>query len=178
MTSISPSKHIEEFTRNKPNNIALDSLERLLAYYHESKLLDLHAILLGGTNIITPAFVAQLEQRHHKSPTLLSQSPDAMSASSTKATIVLTELNQDSIITPSMLGPNVKLVVDLGFDVETKQGDLDPDVLDMEGLKVVPTPGGVLPVLLWVMMERSILARDRLVREEELEETTGCCVVS
>lgn len=168
MTSISPSKHIEEFTRNKPNNIALDSLERLLAYYHESKLLDLHAILLGGTNIITPAFVAQLTNRHHKSPS------DAISAS---PTIVLTELNQDSIITPKMLGPNVKLVVDLGFDVETKQGDLDPDVLDLEGLKVVPTPGGVLPVLLWVMMERTIRARDRLMREEESGES-GCCVVS
>lgn len=174
MNSISPEKHIEEFTHGNPNNIALEALERLLANYQKSGLLDLHTILLGGTNIITRAFVKQLALRHGKSTTL-SNVPEDISTHR-QDTILITELNHDSVITPEMLGSRVKLVVDLGFDVETKQGDLDPDVLDIEGLTVVPTPGGVLPVLLWVMMERTIRARERM--ENADTGVAGCCAVS
>lgn len=158
MASVAPSKHIEEFARGRANNIALDALTRLLDSYCKGWMLDLNILLLGGLNIITPEFKAQLKRRRQCVPSL--QDLDLSPAQDD--TVIITELNHGHIIKPDMLGPAIKLVVDLGFDPDTKQGDLHPDVLNLDGLLAVPTPGGVLPVLLWTMMERTIRARDRL----------------
>lgn len=174
MDSVAPHKHIEEFDRGKPNNIAVDGLTRLLNSYGRAWMLELNIILLGGTNIITPGFKAELTRRHKHVQIMPKIQTARMNPK--HETIIITELNKGGIIKPEMLGPAIKLVVDLGFDVDTKVGDLDADVLDMEDLLVVPTPGGVLPVLLWIMMERTIKARDQLDRLELLC-LPGCSVV-
>jgi methylenetetrahydrofolate dehydrogenase (NADP+)/methenyltetrahydrofolate cyclohydrolase len=179
MNRIIPTKHIEEFTSGGPSNIALESLERLLAFYNQSRLLDLPTVLLGGENIITKNFTSQLRGRYPSSATTTTADlpPEKRII---HAAIVITEMNNSGAITPGILGSQVKLVVDLGFDPHTKKGDLDPEVLDMEGLRVVPTPGGVLPVLLWIMMERTIKAREKLEKERGQWEGNccllGCCV--
>ncbi|KAI5356828.1 putative tetrahydrofolate dehydrogenase/cyclohydrolase [Septoria linicola] len=162
MASVVPIKHIEEFSVEKSNNIAYDGLYRLLRSYGRAWMLDLDVVLLGGTNIITPGFRSQLRRQHKHVGAL--QTLDPIPQGSKYDTIIITELNRGGIIKPHMLGPSVRLVVDLGFDVKSKVGDLDPEVLDMDDLEVVPTPHGVLPVLLWTMMERTIKARDHLVR--------------
>nr|POF26419.1 bifunctional protein fold [Quercus suber] len=164
MGSVASQKHVEEFMRCRASNIAMDALTRLLVYHHRRWMFDLNIILLGGTNIITAQFKDELKHRHmnfDKSVQVLSKLEPAKLRPK-HDTIIITELNQGCIITADMLGPAVKLVIDLGFDPDTKMGDLDPDVLEIDDLLVVPTPGGVLPVLLWIMMERTIRARDHI----------------
>lgn len=174
MSSVIPVKHIEEFSVECSNNIAYNALYRLLETYGRPWMLDLDIVLLGGTNIITPGFISQL-RRHHKHVQSL-QALDTVSLIPKHDTIIITELNKGGIIKPDMLGPSVRLVVDLGFDVKSKVGDLDPDVFDLDDLDIVPTPHGVLPVLLWTMMERTIKARDRLVRSR-LHCSPNCVVL-
>lgn len=175
MNSVAPYKHIEELSRGKRNNIAVDGLSRLLNSYGKAWMLELNIILLGGTNIITSGFKAELARKHKHVqvvPTLESATMDPK-----HDTIIITELNKGGVIKPEMLGPAIRLIVDLGFDVDTKAGDLDADILDMEDLLVVPTPGGVLPVLLWIMMERTINARDDQLGRSNLLCLPSCSVV-
>nr|POF12680.1 bifunctional protein fold [Quercus suber]POF12683.1 bifunctional protein fold [Quercus suber] len=176
MDSVRPQKHVEEFTHRKASNIALDGLIRLLTTYHRNWMLNLNIIMLGGTNIITPQFKAELKRRHRHFDEKVQLLSEPARLDPGHDTIVVTELNKGGIVTPDMLGPAIKLVVDVGFDPDTKTGDLDPDVLDVNGLVVVPTPGGVLPVLLWIMMERTIKARDQSERSRALCGLSGCAV--
>ncbi|KAK1691020.1 hypothetical protein BDP55DRAFT_701265 [Colletotrichum godetiae] len=170
MNSIHTKKHIEEYAKGYAANIALDGLRRLLDVYHKAWMLDLTIVLLGGTNIITPGFKADL-QRHLPHVEILEMLGGKIrDIDSKRHVIVMTELNKGGIIKPSMIGPGVKLVVDLGFDVVTKTGDLDPGVHDISNLVVVPTPGGVLPVIIWVMMERTIKSK------AHLESSRNCCL--
>lgn len=173
MDSVAPVKHVEEFTQGKADNIAVDALTRLLQTYGKAWMLDLNIILLGGLNIITPAFKEQLKLRHKQ--VQVAQTLESGMLDTKHDTIIITELNHGHIIKPDMLGSAIKLVVDLGFDPDTKEGDLDPEVLDVEDLFVIPTPGGVLPVLLWTMMERTIKARDRLERSQ-ISCAPGCTI--
>lgn len=156
MYSINRQKHVEEYAGGNASNIALDAVKRLLAAYHKVWMLDLDIVILGGTNIITPGFKAELKRRFQFVEMLPKWEGTMIDRK--RQTIVMTELNRGGVIKPSMLGPGVKLVIDLGFDVDTKTGDLDPEVHEMNGLMVVPTPGGALPIILWLMMERTIRA--------------------
>ncbi|OHE99005.1 hypothetical protein CORC01_05695 [Colletotrichum orchidophilum] len=171
MDSIHIIKHIEEFAKGYATNIAVDALRRLLDAYHKAWMLDLTIVLLGGTNIITPGFKADLK-RHLPHVDILEMLGDGMSEiNPQRHTVVMTELNKGGIIKPSMIGPGVKLIVDLGFDVITKMGDLYPGVHDIRDLVVVPTPGGVLPVIIWLMMERTIKAKACL------KSSRSCCLL-
>ncbi|KZL67306.1 methylenetetrahydrofolate dehydrogenase (NADP(+)), partial [Colletotrichum tofieldiae] len=124
MYNINRQKHIEECTRGKDSNIAVDGVERLLDAYHKVQMLDLYIIILGGTNIITPEFKAELKHRFQYVKIL--STLEGTTIDCKRNTVIMTELNKGGIIKPTMLGPNVKLIIDLGFDVDTKTGDLDP----------------------------------------------------
>ncbi|KAK1564089.1 uncharacterized protein LY79DRAFT_530569 [Colletotrichum navitas] len=153
MYSIKRAKHIEEYAESKRTNIAVDGVMRLLTAYHKLWMLDLNIIILGGTNIITPEFQAEIKRQHSHVETPSKWEETKINGK--HSTVLITELNKGGIIKSTMLGPSVKLVIDLGFDVISKIGDLDPRV-QCKDLIVVPTPGGVLPIVLWLMMERTI----------------------
>ncbi|KAK2778007.1 methylenetetrahydrofolate dehydrogenase (nadp(+)) [Colletotrichum kahawae] len=157
MSSISRRKHIEEHLQGESSNIAVDGVVRLLAPHRKSHMLDLSIVLLGGTNIITAGFKAELKKRYPRVE--MFKTPEEAKLVDRDGLVVMTELNKGGIVHPEMLGPGVELVVDLGFDVNTKMGDLDPRVFDVDGLMVIPTPGGVLPVIIWLMMERTIKSK-------------------
>ncbi|KAF3797647.1 Bifunctional protein FolD [Colletotrichum gloeosporioides] len=140
MGSISRQKHIEECVQGDSSNIAVDGVVRLLASYRKADMLDLSIVLLGGTNIITPGFKAELKNRYPRIE--MFKTPEEAKLVNRDGVVVMTELNKGGIIQPEMLGPGVELVIDLGFDINTKMGDLDPRVFDVDGLMVVPTPGG------------------------------------
>ncbi|WYZ35518.1 hypothetical protein EsH8_X_000165 [Colletotrichum jinshuiense] len=132
MYSITRQKHVEEYAGGNASNIALDAVKRLLAAYHKVWMLDLDIVILGGTNIITPGFKAELKRRFQFVEMLPKWEGTMIDRK--RQTIVMTELNRGGVIKPSMLGPGVKLVIDLGFDVDTKTGDLDPEVYEMNSL--------------------------------------------
>ncbi|KAK1990584.1 Aminoacid dehydrogenase-like protein [Colletotrichum falcatum] len=153
MYSIKRTKHVEEYTESKPSNIAVEGVVRLLAAYHKAWMLDLNVIILGGTNIITPGFKAELKRYHQRVETFSKW--EEIRINRKHNTVLISELNKGGIIKPNMLSPRVKLVIDLGFDVISKMGDVD-QMVQIRDLIIVPTPGGVLPIILWLMMERTI----------------------
>ncbi|CAI0649172.1 unnamed protein product [Colletotrichum noveboracense] len=175
MGSISRRKHVEERLQGQPSNIAVDGVVRLLASYRKADMLDLSIVLLGGTNIITPGFKAELKKRYPRIE--MFKTPEEAKLVNRDGVIVMTELNKGGIIQPEMLGPGVELVIDLGFDINTKMGDLDPRVFDVDGLMVVPTPGGVLPVIIWLMMERTIKNMSRRRASRSIWLRKGCAQI-
>lgn len=181
-------KNIEEYTKCQISNIAADALVRLLARY---RLLDLaqqsRIQIVGFGNIITKDFIEQVKRQfpYVTAPKDFDLSYDASNdshealeklAQAPRASIIISELHRGpGFIKASMVKPEVSVLVDLGFYVTEKGviGDVSHSLFDRSDLAIAPTPGGVLPILLWIMMERTIKAK-QMIAKEELERC--CCV--
>ncbi|TWU71168.1 hypothetical protein ED733_002903 [Metarhizium rileyi] len=169
MASVSPAKQIEEYCEGRASNVAADALGRLLSKHgrHRRALCRSAIHIVGFGNVITNGFVSHMRRCYPRvsySPGL----PEAGGAAQRDASqeVLITELHRGPrYVKPRMIRPEVGVVVDLGFYASEKGfivGDLDRAVLERDGLAVAPTPGGMLPILLWVMMERTIRAAERL----------------
>ncbi|KFG87451.1 Methylenetetrahydrofolate dehydrogenase (NADP(+)) [Metarhizium anisopliae] len=181
MASIDPDKHIEEYCEGQPSNIAADALCRLLSKHGRSRVLCESVVHVVGFGIITDGFTSHM--RHHYprvsvSPNLPKVTGDAKPGSEhvDRPAVLITELHRGpGFIKPRMIRPDVRVIIDLGF-YSTEQGvivgDLDHTVFEKDELAVAPTPGGVLPVLPWLMMERTIRAKRLLTRKE----SRFCCL--
>ncbi|KAL6912656.1 hypothetical protein FSST1_010416 [Fusarium sambucinum] len=181
MASINPIKNIEEYTEGQPDNIAADALVRLLARYELLQSAQQAKIqIVGFGNIITKAFIQQLKQQfpyvswsRDFNPSI-DAGEEEHEAKAPRASIIISELHRGpGVIKPSMVKPEVSVLVDLGFYVTEKGviGDVSHSLFDRSDLAIAPTPGGVLPILLWIMMERTIKAKQILAKEEQ----QGCC---
>ena len=172
MGSVSKAKHIEEYTGGRPDNIASDSMVRLISKYNRQDLLKTGRVRIAGHgNIVTDEFIDEMRRTYPRvrtSPDWPVPKLDAERESMLEAdggikdTVLITELQHGGgYITPAMVGPSVEMIIDLGFHIvkEAKMGDADPELLERDGLAISPTPGGMLPVLIWVMMERTIKAK-------------------
>ncbi|KAF4946008.1 hypothetical protein FGADI_11512 [Fusarium gaditjirri] len=189
MGYIDPVKNIEEYDKGQVDNIAADALVRLLARYgllESAQQARIH--IAGFGNIITKEFINQMKRQFP----YVSASKDfdlSYDASQHKhealekeiqrprTSIIISELHRGpGFIKASMVKPEVSVLVDLGFYVTEKGviGDVSHSLFDRSDLAIAPTPGGVLPILLWVMMERTIKARQMITKEE----VRGCCCLT
>ncbi|ESU17367.1 hypothetical protein FGSG_10624 [Fusarium graminearum PH-1] len=159
MRSINPIKNIEEYAKGRANNIAADALVRLLTKYGLRESAQQARIqIVGFGNIITKEFIKQMK----------SQFP-YMEVEAPRDSIIISELHRGpGFIKSSMVKSEVSVLVDLGFYVTEKGvlGDVSHVLFDRSSLAIAPTPGGVLPILLWIMMERTIKAKNLTMKEE------------
>ncbi|KHN96438.1 methenyltetrahydrofolate cyclohydrolase [Metarhizium album ARSEF 1941] len=171
MAAIDPRKHVEEYRDGRASNIAADAVGRLLSSHGRRGALRRSAVHVAGAgNIVTDGFTAHMRRRYP----WVSASPGLRQLVAAehggRPVVLITELHRGAgHVTPGMVRPEVRIVIDLGFYLSrggVAAGDLDHAVLAMDGLAVAPTPGGVLPILPWLMMERTIRAARRLAREE------------
>ncbi|KAG8420957.1 hypothetical protein J3458_002868 [Metarhizium acridum] len=175
MASISPDKHVEEYCEGQPSNIAADALGRLLSEHGRSRVLCQSVVhVVGFGNIITDSFTSHM-RRHYPRVSVSPSLPKVTSEQVDRPAVLITELHRGpGFIKPCMIRPEVRVIIDLGF-YSTEEGivvgDVDHAVFEKNGLAVAPTPGGVLPVLPWLMMERTIRAKRLLTRKE----SRFCC---
>ncbi|KAJ4109691.1 hypothetical protein NW768_012127 [Fusarium equiseti] len=186
MASISPVKNIEEYTKGQADNIAADALVRLIARYGLLRSAQQSKIrIVGFGNIITKEFIQQMKSEFP----YVSASRDfdlsgdteqdeheglQKEAIAPRRSIIISELHRGpGFIKESMVKAEVSVLVDLGFYVTEKGviGDVSHSLFDRSDLAIAPTPGGVLPILLWIMMERTIKAKQLLTKEG----VRGCC---
>ncbi|KAF5664985.1 mitochondrial tetrahydrofolate synthase [Fusarium heterosporum] len=186
MAYINPVKNIEEYSKCQVNNIAADALVRLLAKYQLLGLAQQAKIqIVGFGNVITEEFIKQIKRQFP----YVSASKDwdlsydarqdkyealQKEVKTPRASMIISELHRGpGFIKATMVDPEVSVLVDLGFYVTEKGiiGDVSHSLFDRSDIAIAPTPGGVLPILLWIMMERTIKAK-QIVAAEELE---GCC---
>ncbi|KAK2673995.1 Tetrahydrofolate dehydrogenase/cyclohydrolase [Fusarium oxysporum f. sp. vasinfectum] len=189
MGYIDPVKNIEEYAKCQADNIAADALVRLLARYGLLESAQQARIqIVGFGNIITKEFIKQMKRQFP----YVSASKDfnpSYEASKDKhealqkeveaprASIIISELHRGpGFIKASMVKPEVSVLVDLGFYATEKGviGDVSHSLFDRSDLAIAPTPGGVLPILLWIMMERTIKAKQMIAKEE----LRGCCCLT
>lgn len=180
MASVSPVKSIEEYSEGRSANIAADAFARLLSKYGRLELARRSTIHIAGFgNIITDGFISDIKTYYP----LVSVTPHlprtggktlanhiATERNANQHSVLVSELNQGpGFITLDKVPSDVSVIVDLGFyatEEGTIVGDVDHNVYQEEGLAIAPTPGGLLPILLWVMMERTIRAKRLLVRKK------------
>ncbi|UZP36637.1 hypothetical protein NXS19_004453 [Fusarium pseudograminearum] len=186
MKSINPIKNIEEYAKGRANNIAADALVRLLAKYGLLESAQQARIqIVGFGNIITKEFIKQMKSQfpyvdasRDFDPSYDASKEDLqIQAETPRDSIIISELHRGpGFIKSSMVKPEVSALVDLGFYVTEKGvlGDVSHVLFDRSGLAIAPTPGGVLPILLWIMMERTIKAKN-LITKEEMQ---GCYCVA
>ena len=188
MASINPVKNIEEYTKGQPDNIAADALVRLLAKYGLLRAVQQARIrIVGFGNIITKEFTQQMKRQFPYvswskdfDPCFDSKDEDEDSEEEVQAprrSIVVSELHRGpGFIKESMIKSDVRVLVDLGFYVTEKGviGDVSHSLFDRSDLAIAPTPGGVLPILLWIMMERTIKAKEFIAKEG----MRGCCCLT
>ncbi|ENH62374.1 Bifunctional protein FolD [Fusarium oxysporum f. sp. cubense race 1] len=167
MGYINPVKNIEEYAKCQADNIAADALVRLLARYGLLESAQQARIqIVGFGNIITKEFIKQMKRQF---PYKEVQRP--------RASIIISEMHRGpGFIKASMVKPEVSVLVDLGFYATEKGviGDVSHSLFDRSDLAIAPTPGGVLPILLWIMMERTIKAKQMIAKEE----LRGCCCLT
>lgn len=186
MASIDHVKNIEEYTKGQADNIAADALVRLLARYGLLQpALQAKIRIVGFGNIITKEFIQQMKRQFpyvsaskdfdesfdesknkHEAPQEAIEAP--------RASMIISELHRGpGFIKESMVKSDVRVLVDLGFYVTEKGviGDVSHSLFDRSDLAIAPTPGGVLPILLWIMMERTIKARQIIAQKG----VRGCC---
>ncbi|RGP75972.1 hypothetical protein FSPOR_419 [Fusarium sporotrichioides] len=189
MGYISPVKNIEEYAKGRVNNIAADALVRLLTKYGLLESAQQARIqIVGFGNIITKEFIKQMKRQfsYVSASRDFDPSYDArkdehealqMEVETRRDSIIISELHRGpGFIKSSMVKSEVSVLVDLGFYATEKGviGDVSHSLFDRSSLAIAPTPGGVLPILLWIMMERTIKAKNTITKEE-LE---GChCLV-
>ncbi|KAG8668327.1 hypothetical protein FPOAC2_07615 [Fusarium poae] len=181
MASINPVKNIEEYTQGRPDNIAADALVRLLAKYGLLQSAQQARIrIVGSGNIITKGFIKQMKrqfpfvswsQDFDPSSDASNDKHEALDEdiNAPRASMIISELHRGpGFIKTSMVKPEVSVLVDLGFYVTEKGviGDLSHSLFDRSDLAIAPTPGGVLPILLWIMMERTIKAKQMMAKGE------------
>ncbi|KAM0388252.1 hypothetical protein ACHAQC_009862 [Fusarium culmorum] len=177
MRSINPIKNIEEYAKGRANNIAADALIRLLAKYgllESAQQARIH--IVGFGNIITKEFVKQMKSQFPYvsasrgfDPSYDEHEALRMEGETPRDSIIISELHRGpGFIKSSMVKPEVSVLVDLGFYVTEKGviGDASHALFDRSSLAISPTPGGVLPILLWIMMERTIKAKNLIMKEE------------
>ncbi|KAK2597372.1 hypothetical protein QQS21_005996 [Conoideocrella luteorostrata] len=183
MATISPVKHIEENSADQKSNIAADAFTRLLTKYGKRRLANRSMIHIAGFgNIITDDFIAHMARQYP----FVSATPDLPTGKSNvqngakhdvnnKTAVLVTELHQGpGCITRDKIPPDVKVIIDAGFystEKGTIVGDVDHKAYQDSGLAIAPTPGGLLPILLWLMMERTIRAKRVLKHRESI----SCC---
>ena len=183
MASVNFWKHIEAVSSGEVSDIAADSLTRFLTK-HEYHCQAHHSVIqiAGFGNIITHRFCKQIKNHYkrvietpgfpeHLAGAASNEKQELLSMETSEAVegkrpvLLVTELHRGpGYITGDMIPPEMKVIIDLGNYVTEKGvvGDVNPAVFEREGLALAPTPGGLLPVLLWVMMERTIRAKIEL----------------
>lgn len=183
MASISHFKHIEEYSKGEENNVAADAIIRLFSKYGMHRAAHHAKIQVAGYgNIITDGFNAHMK-RHFPNVDISTSLPRTQTfeqekehkkivhgQSAPRQVILISELHRGpGFIKPSMVSEEVRVIIDLGFYATEKGiiGDVSHSVFDRDDLTIAPTPGGVLPILLWVMMERTIKSKEMIVGENE-----------
>ncbi|KAG5761739.1 hypothetical protein H9Q72_010158 [Fusarium xylarioides] len=170
MECIDPIKNIEEYEKGQVENIAAD------------------ALIVGFGNIITKEFINQMKRQfpYVSASRDFDPSYDASQdkhetlgeeVQAPRTSMIISELHRGpGFIKESMVKPEVSVLVDLGFYVTEKGviGDVSHVLFDRSDLAIAPTPGGVLPILLWIMMERTIKAKQMIAKEE----LRGCCCLT
>lgn len=189
MASIDHVKNIEEYTKGLADNIAADALVRLLTRYGLLRSAQQAKIrIVGFGNVITKEFIRQMKHqflyvswsKDFDSSCDANQDQDESLQKEVEAprrTIIISELHRGpGFIKASMVKPEVSVLVDLGFYVTEKGviGDVSHSLFDRSNLAIAPTPGGVLPILLWIMMERTIKAKEIITKEG----MRGCCCLT
>ncbi|KAJ5210603.1 tetrahydrofolate dehydrogenase/cyclohydrolase catalytic domain-containing protein [Penicillium cf. griseofulvum] len=186
MASVDPLKNIEEYCDGQTANIVADAFTRLLSKYGKLDLARQSTIHIAGFgNMITDGFISHM--RHHYPhvrvtphlPRNGDKNPSTHQfnehGNEQQHSLLVTELHQGpGYITTEKVPSDVLTIVDLGFYTTangTIVGDVDHKVYEEAGLAIAPTPGGLLPVLLWVMMERTIRAKLKLVGKR----SPSCC---
>lgn len=186
MRYIDPIKNIEEYDKGQADNIAADALVRLLARYGMSESAQQAKIqIVGFGNIITKEFIKQMKRQFlyvsaskdfdpSYDTSTDKHEPLQEEVQAPRASMIISELHRGpGFIKESMIKPEVSVLVDLGFYVTEKGviGDVSHALFDRTDLAIAPTPGGVLPILLWIMMERTIKAKQMIAKED----LRGCC---
>ncbi|GKU11801.1 methylenetetrahydrofolate dehydrogenase [Fusarium langsethiae] len=181
MGYINPVKNIEEYAKCRVNNIAADAFVRLLTKYGLLESAQQARIqIVGFGNIITKEFIKQMKRQfpYVNASRGFDPSYDAskdehealqMEVETPRDSIIISELHRGpGFIKSSMVKPEVSVLLDLGFYATEKGviGDLSHSLFDRSSLAIAPTPGGVLPILLWIMMERTIKAKNTVAKEE------------
>ncbi|EWY87689.1 hypothetical protein FOYG_09087 [Fusarium oxysporum NRRL 32931] len=189
MGYIDPVKNIEEYAKCQADNIAADALVRLLARYGLLESAQQARIqIVGFGNIITKEFIKQMKRQfpYVSASKDFDPSYDASldkrealqkEVQRPRASIIISEMHRGpGFIKASMVKPEVSVLVDLGFYATEKGviGDVSHSLFDRSDLAIAPTPGGVLPILLWIMMERTIKAKQMIAKEE----LRGCCCLT
>ncbi|KAJ4265311.1 hypothetical protein NW762_004596 [Fusarium torreyae] len=183
MGYIDPVKNIEEYAKCRVSNIAADALVRLMARYGLLESAQQAKIqIIGFGNIITNEFIKQIKLQFpyvSASKDFETDKHEALQkdAETPRASIIISELHRGpGFIKASMVKSEVSVLVDLGFYATEKGviGDVSHSLFDRDDLAIAPTPGGVLPILLWIMMERTIKAKQIMVKEER----EGCCCLT
>ncbi|KAF5651471.1 putative G alpha chain [Fusarium sp. NRRL 25303] len=185
MGYIDPVKNIEEYDNGQADNIAADALVRLLTRYGLLESAQQAKIqIIGFGNIITKEFIKQMKRQFpyvsaskdfdpsHDTSRDKQEAEEEVQAP--RASMIISELHRGpGFIKESMVKPEVSVLVDLGFYVTEKGviGDVSHALFDRSDLAIAPTPGGVLPILLWIMMERTIKAKQMIAKED----LRGCC---
>ncbi|KAF5601200.1 MIS1-C1-tetrahydrofolate synthase precursor mitochondrial [Fusarium pseudocircinatum] len=176
MGYIDPLKNIEEYDKGQVDNIAADALIRLWARYGLLQSAQQAKIqIVGFGNIVTKEFINQMKRQfpyvsaskdfdltHEDKHEALQEEVRAP-----RETMIISELHRGpGFIKESMVKPEVSVLVDLGFYVTEKGviGDASHALFDRSHLAIAPTPGGVLPILLWIMMERTIKAKQMITK--------------
>jgi 5,10-methylene-tetrahydrofolate dehydrogenase/methenyl tetrahydrofolate cyclohydrolase len=186
MGYINPVKNIEEYAKCRVNNIAADALVRLLTRYGLLGSAQQARIqIVGSGNIITKEFIKQMKRQfpYVSASKDFDPSYDASKekyealqkeVKAPRASIIISELHRGpGFIKAPMVKLEVIVLVDLGFYATEKGviGDVSRSLFDRSNLAIAPTPGGVLPILLWIMMERTIKAKQMIAKGEP----EGCC---
>ncbi|KAJ4010990.1 hypothetical protein NW752_007472 [Fusarium irregulare] len=186
MASIEDVKNLEEYTKGLADNIAADSLIRLLASHGLLQFARKAKIrIVGFGNVITEEFIRQM--KHQFSYVSWSKDFDPScdanqdehealetEVEAPRRTIIISELHRGpGFIKESMVKPEVSVLIDFGFYVTEKgfMGDLSHSLFGRSDLAIAPTPGGIFPILSWIMMERTIKAKEILANEG----VRGCC---
>lgn len=182
MESISPMKNIEKYCEGWTSAIVADAFARLLAKYGKLDQAHRSTIHIAGFGvIITDEFISHMRREYP----LVSATPCLPPASDRDSekygvgrsggdpdSVLVTELHQGpGYITLNKVPLDVGVIIDLGFYVTEKGsivGDIDHNVYEEAGLAIAPTPGGILPVLLWLMMERTIRAKKMLTKDKSI----------
>lgn len=180
MSSIHPLKNIEEFCNGQTANIAADAFSRLISKYGKLDLARQSTIHIAGSgNIVTDSFIIHMKKnfRHVlvtpslpcKNETNACNNQIKQISNKNEHRLLITELHRGpEYITIEKLPTDAIAIVDLGFYITENgiiAGDVDQKVYEETGLFISPTPGGLLPVLLWVMMERTIRAKLKLMEK-------------
>ncbi|RKL45031.1 hypothetical protein BFJ72_g3681 [Fusarium proliferatum] len=186
MGYIDPVKNIEEYDKGQADNIAADALVRLLARYGLLESAQRAKVqIVGFGNIITKEFIKQMKRQFpyvsaskdfdpSYDTSTDKHEPLQEEVQAPRASMIISELHRGpGFIKESMIKPEVSVLVDLGFYVTEKGviGDVSHALFDRSDLAIAPTPGGVLPILLWIMMERTIKAKQMIAKED----LRGCC---